>query len=216
MRWRQWAQEPTRLRLACCRILPAAGNLWVTVAEQGTNQVEIYTDSATGTLTLDTTYGTGATPTAIAVGSFNNDGIPDMAVAYSTGVTVLLGSANGTIISSGGVAVGTQLSAIAVGHFNGGKNVDLAVTDQAANMVYILPGSGNGTFTEGGSYATGTTPESISVGDFNKDGKLDIAVGNYGGLSVSVYLGKATAHSTHSPSMRWQAPVFHCSRGPEP
>ncbi|MHB1839379.1 MAG: beta strand repeat-containing protein [Acidobacteriaceae bacterium] len=161
----------------------------VAVVEQGTSEVAIYTDSTSGALTLDTTYGTGAAPTAIVVGDFNNDGIPDMAVAYSTGVTVLLGSENGAFTSGGGVAVGTKLSAIAVGYFSDARDADLAVTDQTGATVYILKGAGNGSFSETSSYATGTTPESIGVADFNHDGKEDIVVGNYGGASVSLYLG---------------------------
>ena len=67
----------------------------VAVVEQGAGSVAIYTDSAAGALTYNTSYSTGASPTAIVVGDFNNDGIADLAVAYSSGVTVLLGSANG-------------------------------------------------------------------------------------------------------------------------
>jgi hypothetical protein len=166
-----------------------SGSPAVAVVEQGRSRVAIYTDSAAGVLTLDTTYGTGATPTGIAVGDFNNDGIPDIAVSYATGVTVLLGSENGAFNPGGAVSAGTKLSAITVGYFHGVKNADLAVTDQTGNRMYILTGSGTGSFTAGGAITVGTTPESIGVADFNHDGKVDIAVGNYASNNVSVFLG---------------------------
>ncbi|MGC1871572.1 MAG: FG-GAP-like repeat-containing protein [Acidobacteriaceae bacterium] len=166
-----------------------SGQPALAVVEQGAGEVAIYTVSNAGVPAYEAAYGTGGTPTGIAVGDFNNDGIADIAVSYSTGVTVLLGSENGTFSSGGGVGVGTNLSAITVGYFNGSKDADLAVTDQTGAKVYILTGNGSGSFSETASYTTGTTPESIGVGDFNKDGKVDIAVGNYGGASVSLYLG---------------------------
>lgn len=161
----------------------------VAVVEQGSDQVAIYTDSTSGALTLDTQYSVGSGPTAIAVGDFNNDGIPDLAVAYPGGVTILLGSANGAFTAGSGVSVGSNLSAIAVGHFNGMTNEDLAVVDQSANKVYVLLGSGNGSFTVGNSYAVGSGPASVGVADFNHDGNQDLAVGNYTSGTVSVLLG---------------------------
>jgi hypothetical protein len=164
----------------------------VAVVEQGSSEVAIYKDSTAGALTLDTTYTVGSNPTAIALGDFNNDGIPDLAVTYPGGVTILLGSANGTFNPGTGVSVGTNLVAIAVGHFTGVKNADLAVVDQASNKVYVLTGSGNGSFAVGNSYAVGTKPTSVAVADFNHDGNMDLAVGNYTSGSVSVLLGNGS------------------------
>ncbi len=161
----------------------------VAVVEQGAGSVAIYTDSAAGALTYDTSYTTGAAPTAIAVGDFNNDGIADLAVTYPGGVTVLLGSANGSFSAGAGASVGSNLVALAVGHFDTTQNLDLAVVDQASNQVDILVGNGAGGFTVGTSKTVGTKPTSVAVADFNLDEKSDLVVGNFTDGTVSVLLG---------------------------
>ncbi len=161
----------------------------VAVVNQGSGSIAIYTDSTAGALTLDTSYTVGTSPTAIVVGDFNNDGIPDLAVTYPGGVTVLLGSASGAFTPGAGVSVGTSLVALAAGHFDTTQNLDLAVVDQANNQVDVLIGDGTGGFTVGTTNAVGTKPTSVAVADFNMDHKEDIAVGNYTDGSVSVLLG---------------------------
>jgi hypothetical protein len=139
----------------------------------------------------------------VAVGDFNNDGIPDLAVADEGlnpvgGVSILLGNGNGTFQPAVNYAGGAQLVSVAVGDFNGDGLLDLAVVEGAQTGgspgVSVLLGNGNGTFQAARTFNAGTIPVSVAVGDFTGDGRLDLAVANAGdsqgrGQGVSVLLG---------------------------
>jgi hypothetical protein len=123
----------------------------------------------------------------VAVGDFNGDGIPDLALAnYSANtVTILLGNGDGTFTAST-VNLDTSLLAmtLAVGDFNGDGIQDLAV--QCANTsgsgsggnVEILIGNGDGTFSvrPGPTTFSPYFSSGVVVGDFNGDGIQDLAV----------------------------------------
>jgi hypothetical protein len=134
---------------------------------------------------------TGNGPNAIAVGDFNGDGKPDLAVVNfdSNTVTILLGNGDGTFTVGPTLATGSYPTAVAVGDFNGDGKLDLAVTNLMSNTVTIFLGNGDGTFTPAASPATGGGPVAIAVGDFNGDGKPDLAVVNFGDYTVTILLG---------------------------
>jgi hypothetical protein len=142
------------------------------------------------------TYSTGNYPEAIAVGDFNGDGIPDIAVAnaFSASVSILLGNGDGTFRAGTTLQTGGEPIAVAVGDFNGDGKLDLAVADFYGNDVMIFAGNSDGTFTRLGTLNAGLAPISIAVADLNGDSKLDLAVANgtYGsttGQTVTVALG---------------------------
>ena len=147
-------------------------------------------------------FGVGATPRSIAVGDFNGDGAPDLAVAnvnHST-VSVLLGNGAGGFTPAAGspVNVGVNPAFVAVGYFNGDGAADLAVANASDNTVSVLLGNGSGGFTPApGSPVGGVVePFSIAVSDFNGDGVPDLAVANNGDSSVSVLLGNGSGGFT--------------------
>src|SRR6266481_6798217 len=65
-------------------------------------------------------YPVGTTPAAVAVGDFNGDGKPDIAVANtgSDNVSILLGNGDGTFQPAVNYSAGCSPTAIAVGDFN--------------------------------------------------------------------------------------------------
>ncbi len=74
----------------------------------------------------------GSNPNNAAVGDFNGDGIPDLAVPNpgSNNVSILLGDGNGGFAPAGSpVAVGSAPIGVAVGDFNGDGIADLAVAN---------------------------------------------------------------------------------------
>ncbi len=144
----------------------------------------------------------GTHPFIDAVGDFNGDGIPDLAVANftSNNVTILLGNGSGGFTQALGspVAVGSGAYGVAVTDFNGDGIADLAVTNQRDGNVSILLGNGSGGFTPatGSPVAVDTFPVSVAVGDFNGDGIADLAVANVTGGNVSILLGNGSGGFT--------------------
>ena len=80
------------------------------------------------------TFGAGSDPLSVAVGDFNGDGKPDLAVANSgsNNVSVLLGNGDGTFQAAVNYGAGTEPYSVAVGDFNGDGKPDLAVAASGA------------------------------------------------------------------------------------
>ena len=139
----------------------------------------------------------------MAVGDFNGDGVPDLAVANtgSNNVSVLLGNGDGSFQAAESFPVATGPSSVVVGDFNGDGKLDLAVTTEAGSpapplptdTVSVLLGNGDGTFQEARDSAVSTVgPSSVAVGDFNGDGVPDLAVVGANGVSVLLGHGDGT------------------------
>jgi hypothetical protein len=152
---------------------------------------------------------TGENPDSLAVGDFNNDGIPDLAVpnnVFGGPITLLLGKEDGTFESTT-VVTPPYLAPcrVVAGDFNGDGNLDLAALNcNYVGSVTILLGKGDGTFAQAASSpSTGYGPVSIAVGDFNGDGNLDLVVVNQGSPVVATVLlgnGDATFTATATNS----------------
>jgi hypothetical protein len=150
-------------------------------------------------------YPVGTTPLAVAVGDFNGDGRPDLAVANAGkpeigddgDVSILLGNGDGTFQPALNVAAGKNPFSIAVDDFNADGRLDVVVANNGQNpaggwlagSVSVLLGNGDGTFQTHVDYATGAGPDSVAVGDFNGDHVLDLAVAARSENVVSVLLG---------------------------
>lgn len=135
---------------------------------------------------------TGQGPFRVAIGDFNRDGKPDMAVTNSTNsgsVSILLGNGDGTFAPRTDLTMGTSAWGVAAGDFNGDGMLDLAVTNGGDNTVSILLGHGDGSFAARVDYVVAPSPLSIASGDFNGDGNIDLALVCYWPNVVSVLLG---------------------------
>ena len=139
----------------------------------------------------------GENSAGIAVGDFNGDGKPDLAVADLEGtVTILLGDGSGGFspAPNSPVAVGVNPYLVVVGDFNQDGKLDLATANYGSGDVSVLFGDGTGGFVSatGGPFPVGDSPITLSVGDFNGDGLPDLAVAIFGDSSVAVLLGDGT------------------------
>jgi hypothetical protein len=147
-------------------------------------------------------------PNSTVVGDFNQDGIPDLAVATDEGrIYTLQGNGDGTFqapadhgaSSSPNDVYLTGLSALDI---NGDGFLDLAVMPLNGFLTVLL-GRGDGTFqpaivNNNGGYSDGIG--GMAFGDFNGDGKPDAAV-SYGSDSVvCVQLGNGDGTFTFSNS----------------
>jgi hypothetical protein len=174
-----------------------------------TYSITILLGNGDGTFTNKGSVATGGTFQTFAVGDFNGDGIPDLAVANTTAdiVTILLGNGDGTFTASTAATspTGNNPVVISVADFNGDGIPDLAVGNAplagGAGSLTILLGNGDGTFTAAASPATTSGVNSIAIADFNGDGKADIAVAN--GLTLTMLKGNGDgtfASSTITPA----------------
>ncbi|MGA2737761.1 MAG: VCBS repeat-containing protein [Bryobacteraceae bacterium] len=146
--------------------------------------VSIMLGNGDGTFQAPVTYAAGGIHGAgnnLAVGDFNGDGKPDVAVTNpsTNTVSILLGNGDGAFQPAVAYAAGTSPGTLAMGDFNLDGNLDLVVNSNS-NYITILLGNGDGTFAAPVHYAALEDPGSVAVGDFNGDGKPDLAVGTFG------------------------------------
>jgi hypothetical protein len=153
------------------------------------SSVSVLLGNGDGSFQAAVNYAAGKDPKAVAVGDFNGDGTPDLAVAnfLSNTVSVLLGNGDGSFLPAINSPAGSSPWSVAVADFNGDGAADLAVADDGC--VRVLLGNGDGTFqTTLISYLAGSWLRSVEVGDFNGDGAADLAVANYYSKDVSILL----------------------------
>jgi hypothetical protein len=129
-----------------------------------------------------------AAPFAMLAGDFNNDGLPDLAIADGGSSNIIVA------LNTGGLRFNKQTS-----YFVNGLPVDVVAADFDRNGVLdlaavtdggtlaLLLGNGNGTFVTGNTFDVGVGPRNITVGDFNGDLFPDVAV-TLGSNEVAVML----------------------------
>jgi len=135
----------------------------------------------------------GSILTSVAIGDFNQDGKPDLAISNfgSDNVSIRLGDGSGGFTSPATpqVSVGDGPRAIVIGDFNNDGHQDFATPNSNSNNVSIRLGDGLGGFSAASDVSAGSSPRSGALGDFNNDGKQDLAIVNNGANNVSIRLG---------------------------
>jgi hypothetical protein len=119
----------------------AVSNLGGNLCCEGTVTVLLGDGAGGFTATLESPEtGLSSTPYGIAIGDFNGDGIPDLAIAnyYSENDTVLLGNGDGTFKAAQNVAAGSASIAIAAADFNGDGVSDLVSIQPDANLATVF------------------------------------------------------------------------------
>ena len=122
----------------------------------------------------------------VAVGDLNQDGKPDLVVAFPDpgAIGILIGNGDGTFQPLAQYAAGVV--SVGIGDFNGDGKPDVIAADGQGNLSLLIA-NGDGTFGFAKTIPTGNANAGfLAVGDFNNDGKLDVAMA---GTNVAILLG---------------------------
>ena len=139
-----------------------------------------------------------ASPTSVAVGDFNADGILDLAVTVARStiarpvapgrIMVFLGKGDGTFLAPISSNAPVSIWSLVTGDFNKDAKADLAAINSsgspAPDQVVVFLGQGDGTFASAQTYPAGVEAAALAAGDFNQDGAADIAIANQAGISL--------------------------------
>jgi len=138
---------------------------------------------------------TGTTPTSLAIGDFNGDGIPDLAVGAlgDRAVWIHLGNGDGTFrdptqFPANTLSGGTAMD-IATADVNNDGHLDVVAED--SGQVITLLGDGVGGFTPLPAVNVRSEFAQIALGDINGDGKIDLvaASSEFDSTDIDVFLG---------------------------
>jgi hypothetical protein len=160
------------------------GDLDIAVSCADSDELRIFLNQGDGTLLAGAIIPVGDRPVHVVSGRFNNDAIPDLAVANEgtgTGgrsLTVLFGDGAAGFTSTT-LTVGSQtvdFYALAVGDFNGDTLDDLAAGDWVSESMAVFLNTGGSFGAPAFFPIDDNDPTGASVADFDQDGNLDLLV----------------------------------------
>lgn len=174
------------------------GDSWpdLAVVNQTSDLVAVHLQNSNlpGTFLAPSGYATKRTPTDVAIGDLNSDGLPDLAVTDWVDGDVVVwfqdSIVRGRFVNPIVVTVGQNPLSIAIADFNSDGFMDFVTANASSDTISVVfqDPSTPGTFFTPIVYATGDQPAAVAVADLNGDLAADIAVANRLGNSVSVYL----------------------------
>ncbi|MEK6373976.1 MAG: VCBS repeat-containing protein [Acidobacteriota bacterium] len=163
-----------------------ATKAFIAIANHETDYVTLLSGNGKGGFTPRTLHlHSKPHPHAVAVGDFDRDGRPDLAVdsAGEKRIMLLFGRDGwrgpGTPIDLGTNPYWT----ISAADMDGDGNVDLVTPNAGKGTLSILLGDGRGHFAHAAAspFAAGPGPFSAAIGDVNGDKRPDIVIANYSG-----------------------------------
>lgn len=173
-----------------CLVGPAGEHSYLLVMASGADAIRTYAQSGSGSFALVPSAQTGlvasGTGVACTVGDFDNDGLPDVAVAMSDRVLLFKNHGGGKftdVTAATGVQPANQPAGITFVDYDHDGDLDLFVTGQpsaaGAKPNVLWRNNGNGTFTnwtdQTGLGGEGSTV-AATLSDLNNDRAVDLLV----------------------------------------
>lgn len=192
------------------------GALDIAVANERGGTVSVYLGDGGGRFSAapNSPVAAGPNPNDIAVGDFNRDGNPDLALANhgSQLLTILLGDGHGRFVpaplSPVRVVVKPHPHGVATGDFDGDGFADLVTDSWGENRLQILfnPGRDHSDWTRSAYVDVGRHPyQRVRVGDLNRDGRADVVSSNLEGDNVTILLGDGRGGFRQPPGSPYPA-----------
>lgn len=173
------------------------GCLDVVVANQDSNNFSVLlcTDIPGCVFERQAIYDLGSSPSSIALGNINNDGVLDV-IATNKGdnnVSLLLGNGDGTFKCQTTLSVGTAPCSVALGDLNGDGTLEIITANGGSNNISILLGYGNGSFDKQINYAAPTMPCFVKLANLNGPcfPELDIIIADYASNEIRILINTA-------------------------
>ena len=153
------------------------------LSDPSVSGLSVLLQSGNGQFLPAASYSTGNLVNSVAIGDVNGDGRPDLVVADSGGISILLQNP----ASPGTFTAGSKLNvpggagwSVAVSDVNEDGVPDLVVVNGVNVLVFLGNAAAPGSFLAPVSYSAGQQPVYVAVADLNGDGKPDIAVADLG------------------------------------
>ncbi|HWF48048.1 MAG TPA: FG-GAP-like repeat-containing protein [Bryobacteraceae bacterium] len=158
---------------------------------------------------------TGGFGTAVAVGDFNNDAVPDF-VSFngSSSLTLFLGNAEhpGTFTAQPSISLSGSISgypylSLSAADFNGDGMLDLAVATGSGVAIYFGDPAhpGNLVFSQQIPIANASA---VAVADFNRDGVPDLITWGLNSSGFNVAFGDPAHRGQFLPSTGYSLPIL--------
>ncbi|MGE5277423.1 MAG: FG-GAP-like repeat-containing protein [Acidobacteriota bacterium] len=163
------------------------------------NYVMVLLGNGDGTFAPPVNLLAGTSPGSVAIGDFDEDGSPDLAVANgaSANVSILFGNGDGTFAPAVQIGLASDPVSIVAFDFDGDGHLDFATANGQDGGVFVATGLGNGTFRSPVRYALGSYAYSLAAGDWDATGSTDLAVG-LGSVQIAVLFNTRLAVSAPS------------------
>ncbi len=147
--------------------------------------LEIFPGKGDGTVGAPTSMIVGSSPYGdIAIGDFNGDGYPDIAVFNDDALIVLTNSGAGTFTPTFRSTLSYGGGAIAAGDINQDGFTDLVITNGSGITELISDGAGG--FSQATNYRVGFAPGAIAITDLNGDGYPEVLTENLNSQDISL------------------------------
>ncbi len=153
----------------------------VIVCEEG-DDVVVLLGNGNGGFLESARHTVEQTPKSLALGRFNDDALPDIAVVNSDSATIstLINTGGGTFRYVDAFAAGAQPRHIVACDLDADGSDDLVVAGgRGSDQVFVLMGQGDGRFATAAAYSTGPRPNAVAAADVDADGRLDILAANW-------------------------------------